>query len=100
MGSYDGAKVCDLEGLYILSQLQNLNLNIGLYRDDSLAVGPQTPQQLDHVRTEICRIFKENKLKITIHANMKRVDFLDVTIDLESGLFKPNMKPNVLQLLT
>ena len=26
MGSYDGAEVCDLVGLYILSQLQNLNL--------------------------------------------------------------------------
>ena len=30
MGSFDGAKICDLEGLYILFQLQELGLNIGL----------------------------------------------------------------------
>ena len=34
MGSWDGAEVADLVGLYLLSQLQDLDLNIGLYRDD------------------------------------------------------------------
>jgi hypothetical protein len=33
-------------------------------------------------------------LKITIDVNHKIVDFLDVTFDLNSGLFKPYMKPN------
>ena len=28
MGSYDGAEICDIAGLYMLSKLQNLNLNI------------------------------------------------------------------------
>ena len=38
MGSWDGAEVADLVGLYLLSQLTHLKLNIGLYRDDGLAV--------------------------------------------------------------
>ena len=40
MGSFDGAEVCELVGLYILSKLQALlgQANVGLYRDDGLAV--------------------------------------------------------------
>ena len=39
MGSYDGAEVCELVGLYILHKLTTAfpNGNIGLYRDDGLA---------------------------------------------------------------
>ena len=36
MGSFDGAECCDLVGLYMLSQLQHLNINLGKYRDDAL----------------------------------------------------------------
>ena len=36
MGSYDGAETCELAGSFLLSQLQELNINIGLYRDDGL----------------------------------------------------------------
>ena len=43
MGSYDGAEICDLVGLYLLSQLQNLKLNIGLYRDDGLVTSSLKP---------------------------------------------------------
>ena len=94
MGSYDGAETCDLVGLYLLSQLQKLNLDIGLYRDDGLACSSLTPRQTDLASKKICEIFKENGLKITIKANMKSVNYLDINLDLNSGLFKPYMKPN------
>ena len=38
MGSFDGAESCELIGLYMLSQLTHLDINIGLYRDDGLSV--------------------------------------------------------------
>ena len=40
MGSYDGAEVCELVGLFILCGLGNTYGKecIGLYRDDGLAV--------------------------------------------------------------
>ena len=40
MGSYFGAKLCDLVGLYMLDRLQKSYMpnQIGLYRDDSLAI--------------------------------------------------------------
>ena len=45
MGSWDGAEVCELVGLFLLSKLQHLALNVGLYRDDGLAVTRLRPRQ-------------------------------------------------------
>ena len=44
MGSYDGAEVCELVGLFILNDLCNEygKDNIGLYRDDGLAIFKHT----------------------------------------------------------
>ena len=53
-----------------------------------------TPRQVDKIKKEICKIFGNYDLKITIDVNHKIVNFLDVTFSLESGLFKPFMKPN------
>ena len=40
MGAYDGAKVCKLEGIFMLNKISEKcdKYNIGLYRDDGLAV--------------------------------------------------------------
>ena len=40
MGAYDGAEVCELIGLFMLHKLstQYDKYNIGLYRDDGLAI--------------------------------------------------------------
>ena len=40
MGSYDGAEICELVGLFILNKLAQKfgKENIGLYRDDGLAI--------------------------------------------------------------
>ncbi len=98
MGSFDGAETCEVIGLYILSQLQRLNINVGLYRDDGLAVCNKTPREIEKIKKEICKVFTNNSLKITIEANMKTVDFLDITMDLSSGTHKPFMKPNNIPL--
>ena len=94
MGSYDGAETCELVGLYILSQLSKLNINIGLYRDDGLAVCRKTPRQAERIKKEICKIFTENNLKITVEANQNTTNFLDITMDMQTGEYKPYMKPN------
>ena len=94
MGSLDGAEVCDLVGLYLLSQLSDLNLEIGLYRDDGLCVSSLTARQTDLAKKKLCSIFRDNGLNITVEANMKSVNFLDVNLNLENGTYKPFMKPN------
>ena len=94
MGSFDGAECCEIVGLYILSCLKHLKVNIGLYRDDALGITCMTARQADLLKKEICRIFKEMKLSITIDVNMKVANFLDITLDLNSGIYKPYIKPN------
>ena len=79
MGSYDGAETCELVGSFLLSQLQDLNANVRLYRDDGLAITNATPRETENIRKEICRIFNNNGLRITIEVNKQIINFLDVT---------------------
>ena len=97
MGCYDGAEVSELVGLYILHQLEQLipQDNIGLYRDDGLAViynhsGPQ----IDRLRKNVTNLFKNNSLKVKIECNLKSTDFLDIYLNLANHEFKPFRKEN------
>ena len=62
MGCFDGAEVCDLTGLYILSKIRSVfesQNDVRLYRDNGLGIlrnlsGPQ----IERVRKEIITIFK------------------------------------------
>jgi len=67
---------------------------VGLYRDNGIAVCKTTQREIEKIKQEVSNAFKSNGLKITIEANKKIVDFLDVTFDLTSGNYKPYMKPN------
>ena len=47
----------------------------------------------EKLRQGIIKIFGEQDLKITITINQTRVDYLDLTMDLETGLYQPYRKP-------
>ena len=53
MGSYDGAEVCELVRLFILHQLQDTGLDLGLYRDDGLGVTKLKGRPLEKMRRKI-----------------------------------------------
>ena len=65
MGSWDGAEVCELVGLFLLSKLQDLNINVGLYRDDGLAVTNLRPRLAELEKKKLCKIMGEYGLKTT-----------------------------------
>ena len=95
MGSFDGAETCEVVGIYILSQLrEELGNNIGLYRDDGLAALNKSPRETENIKKKICTILKKNNLKLTIEANQKIVNYLDVTLDLTNDTYRPYKKPN------
>ena len=94
MGSFDGAETCELVVLFILSKLQDINKTIGIYRDDGILTTRSSPRQTQKLAEQISNIFKDHGLKITANANLKIVDFLEVTLDLNTGLYKPFTKPN------
>ena len=94
MGSYDTAETHELVGTFLLSQLQDLNINIGLSRDDGLAITNATPRDSENIKKEICRIFNSNRLRITIEANKQIINFLDVSFNLNRSTYQPFTKPN------
>ena len=96
-GAYDGAEVCELVGTYMLFFIsENYNKkDFGLYRDDRLGVvnnksGPETKKTKKYIQ----KIFKENKLDKVIQCNVKRVNYLDVSLNLNNSNFKPYHKPD------
>ena len=66
---------------------------IGLYRDDGLAICQGPPRTTERIKKQICKLFADKNLKITIEANKKVVNYLDVTLDLNTGKHYPFMKP-------
>ena len=97
MGAYDGAEVCELVGIFILYQLSRIyNKNdIGLYRDDGLAVFRNTSgPQAEKIKKHFQSIFRKNNLSIIVKCNLKIVDYLDVTLNLSDSSQKPFHKPN------
>ena len=93
MGSFDGAETCELVGCYILSRLtEKYGNNIGLYHDDRVSAFNKTPQEIERIKKDICKIFCDNDLKITVEAKLSKVNFLDVTLDLKSGKHSPYTK--------
>ena len=97
MGAYDGAEVCELVGLYMLKEIKeknNLN-SLGLSRDDGLAYMENVKgHNADKIRKELVKIFKNAGLNKPVYTNLKIVNYLDVTLNLDEKLYKPYKKPN------
>ena len=95
--SYDGAEIFELVGIYILTRLATIikKSDCGLYRDDGLVIIRNVNgQQIDRTRKNINKIFKDIGFGIDIETNLKVVDFLDITFNLNNGIYKPYKKPN------
>ena len=97
MGSFHGAELCDLVGLHLLHQLQEV-LPVGmfgLYRDDGLSVVDiDTPSNLERLTKRIRSLMKSAGFDITIDAGSKSTNFLDVSLNMTRESFQPYRKPN------
>ena len=98
MGSFDGAELCQLVGLYILHILGEKcgKHRIGWYRDDGLTCFEYTSgPQAYRIRKDFIKIFKEDfNRSITSEKNLKTANFLDVTLNLTTGKYQPYNKPD------
>ena len=85
MGSFNGAEIGELVGLYIRSNLEKIHSksNFGLYRDDGLALLRNlNGQQTEKIRKNIIEVFKGIGFSTEIETSLKEVDFLDVSLNL------------------
>ena len=99
MGAPDGAEVCELVGIFILSEVKREFplLDFGLYRDDGLAVHARlSKRDLEGIQQNLRELFSRHGLRVTFESphNTMAVNFLDVTLDLGTGSHKPYRKPN------
>ena len=97
MSTYDGAVVCELVGIFLLYKLSlKYNKNdIVLYRDDGLAISKNIGGlKSEKLKNDIQKLFKENELDIVIQCDMKTVNYLDVTLNLENSTYRPYQKQN------
>ena len=97
MGAYDGAEVCELVVTFLLYKLSlKYNKNdIGLYRDDGLAIFKNiSGSKSNKIKKNIQKLFKKNQSDIFIQCNMKMVNYLDVTLNLETSTYRLYQKEN------
>ena len=91
MGSFDGAEICELVGLSIQSNLENIppKTNFGLYQDDGVILLRNiNGSKWEKKKQTIIEIFKGIGFSNDIQANLKEVDFLDVTLNPLNGTYK------------
>ena len=92
MGCFDGAEICELVGTYIQSKLTNImkKEDVGLYRDAGLGNFKNISKpEIERKKKAIVKVFKKCGLSIVVYTNLKTVNFLDVTFDLEKNIYKP-----------
>ena len=96
MGAYDSAQVCELVGTFLLEKISEIcnKGDIGLYRDDGLAVfRNKSGTKLEKIKKKLQILFKEYDLEIIAESNQKIVNYLDVTLNLNDGTFRSYHKP-------
>ena len=89
MGSYDGAEVCEIIGLFMLDMLSKLfeKNSIGLYRDNGLSIlRNYNGHQSDKVWKNLTKLLKKYQLNLDIKCNLKTVDYLDISFNLNTGI--------------
>ena len=96
MGSFDGAEICELVGLFLLDKPSKLirRENVGLYIDhDRAAINSSSGHVLDKMRKNIISFYKNEGLSTTIGTNPLEKDFLDVTFNWKVFPFRETQQP-------
>ena len=99
MGSFHGAEICDLVGLFLLDKITSIVGfgNIGLYRDDGLGIVEQTSgTHRERLKKKIIKTFNTIGFKITIDIGSTSSDFLDVSLNLPRNYYQVYSKPNTI----
>ena len=89
-----GAEICKLVGLNNFANKFDKN-SVGLYREDGLALFKNIyGHRTDKIRKGFHKLFTQNKLSLEIECNLKTLNYLDITLDLNTVTYKPYRKPN------
>ena len=75
--------------------------NIGLYRDDGLSIFKNSSGlEMEKNKKHLQEVFKDDGLDLIIECNIKVVNYLDVTFNLNDGTYRSYQKPdNIIQYI-
>ena len=96
-GAYGGAEVCGLVGTFLLDKISKKydQNSIDLYHDDRLSLFKnKSDTQLERIKKNLQKTFKDFGLKILAEPNIRIVNYLDMTLNLNNGSFKPYHIPD------
>ena len=62
--------------------------------DGLLIVKNRSPRFVEQLRKSLTKAFQQHNLKVTIELSTQKVDFLDITMDLEKYEYLPFRKEN------
>ena len=97
MGAYNGAEVCELIGIFILSLLsKHINkIYIWLYRNDGLTILKNTSGlAAEKLEKKFQKLFKQKDIDIIVQCNLKINNDIDMALNLNDGSYRPYRKPN------
>ena len=99
MGSFNGAEICDLVGLFLLNEINKSNIfnhnEFGIYRDDGMAViRSKSPRTAENTTKKLIKLFKNFDFKITVESGLIQTNFLDVSFNILNSSYRPYNKPN------
>ena len=97
MVAYDGAVVRERIGIYMLYLIgkKYKSKNIGLCIDDGLVILKIVSEPASEmIEKHLQYLFKQKGLQIIIECNLKVVNYLDVTFNLNDGSYRSHRKPN------
>ena len=93
MGINNGAEIWERTEIYILTKLSNLapREDSGLYRDDGLILllrntNGQLEKELERIRKNVRKLFKEIGFKIEIETNLKTVNLKNIEHEKKGNL--------------
>ena len=96
-GSVWWRRICELVGTFLLDKISEKydKNSIGLYRDGgSLVFKNKSGTQLERIKKNLQKTFNDFGLEIVAEYNLGWVHYLDVTLNLNNGSFKPYHKPD------
>ena len=85
MAGLNSVEVCELVGLFLLNQMEDVILQelLGLDQDDGLGTTDLSSPELDRlIRKEITRVFQRKSLRVTVETGRIVTDFLNITLNL------------------
>ena len=99
MGSYPGAEICTIIGLFLLQEISNRNIFqdkncFGLYRDDFASYSYRPKREIEHNEKKAVKaLFAEYGLGLEAFNIGKSINFLDACLDLKENKHMPYRKP-------